>query len=80
MGVIGLGRMGMLHLRNVRFIEEVSVEAVADRSRKELTKASCLDAKNVFSDFMDMIGHSLLDVDVVAVHDSLYESMTMRLV
>ena len=59
----------MLRIRNVRFVDRVSVDAVADGSRKELTKASCLDAKNVFSDFMDMIGHSLLDTDVVAVSE-----------
>jgi len=73
LGVIGLGRMGMLHLRNVRFIEGVLVEAVADRSKKELAKASSLGVKNLFSDFKDIIDHSSLDVVIIALPHFLHE-------
>jgi len=63
----------MLHLRNVRFVDGVSVEAVADRSRKELAKASSLGAKNLFSDFKDVIDHSSLDAVIIALPHFLHE-------
>jgi len=72
-GVVGLGRTGMLYLRNVSFIDGVSVEAVADKSEKELTNASYLGVNNVFFDSVDMIGYSSLDADFVDLADFLYE-------
>ena len=35
-GVLGLGKMGKLHLMNCKFIDDVKVTAVADASEKNL--------------------------------------------
>jgi len=54
------------------------VEAVADRSRKQLAKATAPGIENVSSGFVDMIGHSSLGAEVVAVPDFIYERMPTR--
>lgn len=39
-GVLGLGKMGKLHLMNCKFIDGVRVTAVADASERNLKWAS----------------------------------------
>ncbi len=73
-GIIGLGRMGMLHFRNVMLIDGVSVEAVADKSKKKLTKANSLGVKNLFTDFNDMINQSSLDAVIISLPHFLHEN------
>jgi predicted dehydrogenase len=64
-GVIGLGKMGMLHLRNCRFIDDVEVVAVSDSSKKRLQRAKDMGINRLYSDYSDML--SSADVDAVIV-------------
>jgi len=53
-GVIGLGRMGMLHLTDCMKIDDVKVVAVADSSKKALKKAKSFGVKRLYSDYHDL--------------------------
>jgi predicted dehydrogenase len=65
-GVIGLGRMGMLHLMNCLKIDDVNVKAVADSSKKELKKARSLGVDRLYTDYHDLLVHSS-DFDAVVL-------------
>jgi len=65
-GIIGLGRMGMLHLMNSMRVEGVKVVAVADASKKALKKAELLGVKELFTDYQRLLNSSL-DMDVVII-------------
>jgi len=65
-GVIGLGRMGMLHLMNCLKIDDVEVVAVADSSKKALKKAEALGIKKVYTDYHDLFSHSS-DIDAAVL-------------
>ncbi len=65
-GVIGLGRMGMLHLMNATKIEGVKVVAAADSSKKALKKAEILGVKELFEDYHKLLNTSS-DIDAVII-------------
>lgn len=65
-GVIGLGRMGKLHLMDCLKINSVEVVAAADASKKALDKAKSLGVKAVYADYHDMLRHSS-DFDAVVI-------------
>jgi len=65
-GIIGLGRMGMLHLLNSLKIDDVNVVAVADTSKKALNKAKSLGVKTVYTDYHDLISKSS-NIDAVVI-------------
>lgn len=54
-GVIGLGHMGRLHLMNCLHVDDTKVIAVADSSKKALSKAQSLGVKNLYSDYHDLL-------------------------
>jgi predicted dehydrogenase len=64
--VIGLGRMGMMHLLNCRKIEKVNVVAAADSSKKALTKAECLGINTLYKDYHEMLG-KISEIDAVII-------------
>jgi len=65
-GVIGLGRMGMLHLMNSSKIDGVKVVAVADSSKKALAKAKLLGVNELFEDYNKMF-NSPLEMEAVII-------------
>jgi len=65
-GVVGLGRMGTLHLMNSMKVEDVKVVAVADSSKRALKKAESLGVKELFKDYHKLLNSSL-DMDVVII-------------
>jgi myo-inositol 2-dehydrogenase/D-chiro-inositol 1-dehydrogenase len=65
-GVIGLGRMGMLHLMNCLQIDDVKVVAVAERLKKLLREAQSAGVNRFYKDYHDLLGHSS-DMDAVAI-------------
>jgi len=65
-GVIGLGRMGMLHLMNCLKMDDVTVAAVADASKKALKKAESLGVKDIYTDYHDLLNNSS-DIDAVVI-------------
>ncbi len=64
-GVLGLGKMGKLHLMNCKFIDDVRVTAVADASEKNLKWAKSRGINDLYKDYTKLIEKS--DVDVVLI-------------
>ncbi len=64
-GVLGLGKMGKLHLMNCKFIDDVNVTAVADASEKNLKWAKSRGIESLYKDYSDLIEKS--DVDAVLI-------------
>jgi predicted dehydrogenase len=80
-GIIGLGRMGMLHLMNCSRLDGVRVVAAADFSKKGLKRAESLGVKNLYEDYHDLLSHSSeLDAVVISLPNFLhFESITLSL-
>jgi len=65
-GIVGLGRMGMLHLMNCQKIDGVNVVAAADASKKALAKAKSLGVKMLYKDYHELL-RNYSDVDAVVI-------------
>jgi len=65
-GIVGLGRMGSLHLMNCLKIKDVNVVAAADSSKKSLEKAGALGVKRLYTDYHELFGHPA-DFDAVVL-------------
>jgi len=80
-GVVGLGRMGMLHLMNCMKMDGVKVVAAADSSKKNLNKAKSLGIEKIYSDYHDLFSHpSELDVVVLSLPNFMhFESVKLSL-
>jgi len=78
-GIIGLGNMGMLHLRNCRHVDGVKVVSVADKSKKALKKADALGVKNLFTNYQDLLkGPPKVDVAIIALPNFLHFESVQR--
>ncbi|MEM3627372.1 MAG: Gfo/Idh/MocA family oxidoreductase [Candidatus Bathyarchaeia archaeon] len=64
LGIVGLGKMGLLHLRNAKLICGVKIEAAADASKKRLKIAESLGVRHLFTDYREMLR---TDVDAVII-------------
>jgi myo-inositol 2-dehydrogenase/D-chiro-inositol 1-dehydrogenase len=73
-GIIGLGHMGLLHLRNTRFIEGIQVVAAADKSKKALTEAKTYGVKHLYKDYRELFESVSLDAVVLSLPNFLHES------
>ena len=80
-GVVGLGRMGMLHLMNCLKIDGVEVVAVADSSKKALKKAEALGVKKAFTDYRELMSNSsVIDAVVLSLPNFVhFESVQLAL-
>lgn len=80
-GVIGLGRMGMLHLINCKKIDGVQVVCVADSSKKSLAKAKMLGIDSVYSDYHELLNHpAKLDAVILSLPNFMhFESIRIAL-
>jgi len=80
-GVIGLGRMGMLHLMDCMKIDDVKVVAAADSSKKALKKAKSFGVKRLYADYHDLFRDaSEIDAVVIALPNFLhFESVQLAL-
>lgn len=80
-GIIGLGRMGMLHLMNCLKIDGVKVVAAADTSKKALKKAELLGVKTVYADYHDLLNRSSnMDAVIISLPNFLhFESIQLAL-
>ena len=72
-GSVGLGHMGLLHLRNTRFIEDIQVVAAADRSEKSLAEAESFGVKNLYKDYHEMLKLDNLDAVIISLPNFLHE-------
>jgi len=71
-GIIGLGHMGLLHLRNSRFIEGIKVVAAADKSKKALTEAKGYGVRNLFKDYKDLLEVPDLNAVIISLPNFLH--------
>jgi predicted dehydrogenase len=80
-GVIGLGRMGMLHLMNCMKIDGIRVAAAADFSKKALNKAKSLGVQRVYTDYHDLLNDaSAIDAAIISLPNFLhFESIKLSL-
>jgi len=80
-GIIGLGKMGQLHMMNCFHIDGVRVVAAADQSKTVLRKARILGVPNVYVDYHDMLKAPLnLDTVVISLPNHLhFESVKLAL-
>jgi len=80
-GIIGLGRMGMLHLMNCLKMDGVEVVAAADSSKKSLSKARTLHVDRLYPDYHDLLNHpSGLDAVVLSLPNFMhFESIQLAL-
>jgi len=72
-GIIGLGHMGLLHLRNTRFIKSIKVVGVADKSKKGLSEAKKFGIRNLFDDYKELLKLADLDAVIISLPNFLHE-------
>jgi predicted dehydrogenase len=65
LGIIGLGFIGKVHLRNCLNLKSVRVVAVADTSKKALNYAKAFGVKQLFTDYHELL--KLKDLDAVII-------------
>lgn len=65
LGVIGLGFIGKVHLRNCLKLDSVRVVAAADTSKKALNYAKAFGVKHLFTDYHELL--KLKDLDAVII-------------
>jgi predicted dehydrogenase len=65
LGVIGLGFIGKVHLRNCLNLKSVRVVAAADSSKKALNYAKAFGVKKLFTDYHELL--KLKDLDAVII-------------
>ena len=66
-GVVGLGKMGKLHLMNAKFINDVEVIAVADKSKKNLNWAKTHGINGLYSDYNELIERRGIDAVIITL-------------
>lgn len=71
-GVIGLGFIGKVHLRNCLRLQSVNVLAVADTSKKALNYAKTFGVKQVFTDYHELLKLDGLDAVIISLPTHLH--------
>jgi len=72
LGIIGLGYIGQLHLKNALRLANAEVAAVADTSPKALERAKALGVKNLYADYAEMLRDPQVDAVVVSLPTHLH--------
>jgi len=72
-GMIGLGKMGTLHMRNCLQMDNVKIVAAADPSKKALSKAKSAGIANLYTDYHDLLEHSSnMDAVIISLPNFLH--------
>jgi predicted dehydrogenase len=72
LGVIGLGFIGKVHLRNCLNLKSVRVLAVADTSKKALNYARDFGVKQLFTDYHELLKIKDLDAVIISLPTHLH--------
>jgi predicted dehydrogenase len=72
LGIIGLGFIGKVHLRNCLNLKAVRVVAVADTSKKALNYAKAFGVKRLFTDYHELLKLKDLDAVIIALPTHLH--------
>jgi len=71
-GIIGLGKMGRLHMRNCFHLDGVKVAAVADSSHRNLRYASSIGIRDLYSDYHELLENSNVDAVIICLPNNLH--------
>lgn len=72
LGIIGLGFVGKVHLRNGLNLKSVKLIAVADISKKALSYAKELGVKQLFTDYHELLKQPEIDAVVISLPTHLH--------
>jgi len=80
-GMIGLGKMGRLHMMNCLKIDGTKIIAAADPSKKALNKAKFVGVNNLYTDYHDLLNDSSnMDAVIISLPNYLhFESIQLAL-
>ncbi|MGB9693834.1 MAG: Gfo/Idh/MocA family protein [Fervidobacterium sp.] len=78
LGIIGLGFIGTVHLRNCLNLKSVRVVAVADKSKKALNYARAFGVKNLFTDYHELLKLKDLNAVVISLPTHLHADCAIR--
>lgn len=67
LGLIGLGFIGKVHLKNCLALKTVNVQAVADVSKKALNFAREMGVKQVFTDYHELLKQPNIDAVIISL-------------
>ncbi|MFX1536806.1 MAG: Gfo/Idh/MocA family protein [Promethearchaeota archaeon] len=71
-GVIGLGKMGRLHAKNCRFIDDVKVVAASDSSKKKLEMVDNIGIKYLYKNYADLLKSADIDAVIITLPNFLH--------
>lgn len=72
LGIIGLGYVGKIHLRNCLNLKSAELSAVSDLSEKALSSAKKLGVKNTFKNYQQLLKDSKVDAVIIALPTHLH--------
>jgi len=72
LGLIGLGYIGKTHLDNCLRLEDATLFAVADLSKKALKRAKELGVPNRYQDYMQLLDNREIDAVIIALPTHLH--------
>ena len=67
LGLIGLGLIGKVHLKNCLGLKTVNVQAVTDVSKKALKFAREMGVKQVFTDYNELLRQPTIDAVIISL-------------
>jgi predicted dehydrogenase len=74
LGLIGLGYIGKVHLRNCLNLKSAKLTAVCDISRKALRHARKMGVKNTFTDYQQLLSDDSIEAVIIALPTYLHAS------
>lgn len=72
LGIIGLGYIGRVHLRNCLRLENAHLVAVSDLSRRALSEAENAGVKKTFANYKDLLREDEIDSVIIALPTHLH--------
>lgn len=78
LGIIGLGFIGRIHLKNCLKIKCAKVVAVADTSKKALRYAKELGIRHLFTDYHELLKQPNIDAVIISLPTHLHASCAMH--
>jgi predicted dehydrogenase len=72
LGVIGLGNIGKVHLRNCLNLKSAKVAAAADTSKKALSYAKELGVERLFTDYRELLEQPDIDAVIISLPTHLH--------
>ena len=78
LGLIGLGEMGRIHLRNCIYLKGAKLVAVSDVSAKSLRVAKSTGIKDVYSDYNKLLDDPRIDAIIISLPTFLHAEVAIK--